>query len=200
MRPVHPLSLLTLVTLAFSAFILSVTASPAFSLIDAELRYGPRWYESNLGDQKSGTAYMGYTAAAHLGILPMIDMGLGLSQFEVESRDLGTASSGTLTESAIEVFGSIPFIPLITPFARLQFPISSDLEVKVGTSTVKAELARVGDFITSVGAQFQVIPLLLSGTLEAGHGVVMTKYNNTGHDNRYAQTIQTVMLGLKIEI
>lgn len=180
--------------------------SPAFGLFDVELRYGPRWYEEDNDGEKKGAAYTGFTAAGHLGILPIVSFGLSVSQFNMADRDLGAFDSVTITEIGLDVVAALEFIPVITPFGRANFPLSSKGVSKGSGSEAEFNAARIGDMLLSLGIEYSPIPLF-GITFEMGHGVVMQNFEKTTVNGNNvllgdhakdadAVTMQTVMLGV----
>jgi len=194
------------IILSATALATLASSTSAFALIDAELRYGTRWYSQEVNDNDVGRAMDGVTLAGHLGIIPFIGLGLSASQFNTKDRDLGTQKTSTLTEVGLDILINPP-IPLV--YGRVNLPIMSTLEVDgtsagVDYSSVN-QSASVGDVILSVGVAYSIIPLL-DLTLEGSHAVVMTKvteYKSAGVKSENLPgakpaTLQSVMVGVKV--
>lgn len=186
-------------------------ATSAFALFDGELRYGKRWYEQEYDGEKDGVAFAGATLAGHLGLLPIVSFGAYLSSYDMVSadQDSNELKSANIFEIGLDVLAEIPLIPIITPFGRVQLPLSSTYELKGdwGKGTVKS--AHVGDFIVSVGAEYSPIPML-GITFEVGQGVTMwapeKQEDSDGnsvdfgdHDkDKKAASVATAMLGVNV--
>ncbi len=193
------------ILLSITAIAMLASSTSAFALFDGEVRYGTRWYESETDGEKSGAAFDGLTLSGHLAVIPFVGAGVSVSQFNMKDRDLGDSlDSYTITEVGLDILINPP-VPFL--YGRLNLPVMSAGEMKGDGSSGVSETAAAGDFIASVGTEFSIIPML-SLTLEASHGVVMTKTTSvtvdgdeTSLDNgAKANTLQSVMFGIRAGI
>lgn len=185
----------------------------AFGLVDVGAKYGVRWYEHD----GSGTAFTGYTLDAHVDVLPMLAVGLNASQFKIVSRDTQIYDNQNIFEVGLDALVTVPLIPIITPYARLQLnivqKISSDGTNYLTSGTaVKEEVeasGSFGDHSVALGIEFSPLPLV-GITLEAIQGVQMTTIDSSkqgGQDNKnqypkgaVASNLQAVMLGVRVNL
>lgn len=189
-------------------------SSLSFGFIDVGARVGEKWYSYDSGGRKDGYAYKAYTLDGHVDVLPILAVGLSLTKLDGESRDKNShdLSSFGITELGLDAVVSVPLIPILTPYGRINFPLSSMATAKTkGGVKIEAETARIGDFSIAVGAAFSIIPLL-KATIEVSHGVMMaktTKATFQGQDllagdahakDSRASNVQSLMIGVMFSL
>jgi hypothetical protein len=143
-------------------------AGTASAFVDAEVMAGKRWYQ----DKQSGGATHGVgadevTVAAHIDPIPLVPVSFGL-RVDLDSLNkddlkysVDSASTASVMRPAIEVVGWLPFVPVVTPYVRLSYPILAEMALKgsVGGEPF-AGTYKINGFDAGLGIKWSPLPLI----------------------------------------
>lgn len=187
-------------------------SSSAFGFVDVQLERGRRSISDESNGVKSGAGFNQTTLGAHLSFLPIVSFGATLSLFDRVKADLDSngIKSHTGTELGLDVQAALSFVPIITPYARLNLPVMSTFAMKTDDGTkVESHGVPLETFWYTVGVQYKIIPLL-AVMAEVGTGTYMAVIDKvdvdgenlaTGHaKDRDGAKMDHVLVGLQLSL
>lgn len=152
-------------------------AGSAFALFDVQVLAGKRWYEIGSGDDKANISAQEFDVAAHLSPIPLVPVSFGVSAnvINLHKEDF-QATKATGFQAGLDFQGWLPFVPVITPYARLSIPlvgtwaIESNDTLTNGDKQKSVTTAKVSGYRLAVGGKYELLPVL-SLLFEAGRGM-----------------------------
>lgn len=148
--------------------LLASYAGSAFAIFDVQVMAGKRWYVTDDADEDGGKFQaQEFDLAAHLDPIPVVPVAFGLS-FQIinpRTEDLHVDTAKGF-QGGLDFMGWLPFVPVITPYARLTLPLFGSWVVESkaddGTGgTVKAvSTSKVTGYRLGVGGKFSLLPVL----------------------------------------
>lgn len=151
----------------------------AFAFFDAEALVGRRWYEMESKDAAGKTVTHGVQSteidlAAHIDPIPLVPVAFGasLGLGTLRKEDLGSeAVSGSTFEASLEVMAWLSMVPVVTPYARLKYPVVGSTSQEFKSSGVKIEATgKLSGPHINAGVKWGPLPLV-KVLLEAGMGM-----------------------------
>lgn len=150
-----------------AAAALATQATSALAFFDVQALVGRRWYELK-GDYDQNVSSQEMVIAAHIDPIPLVPVAFGASvamgalDKDAYANEVKTAS---VFEGSLEVMAWIPMVPIITPYARLKYPVVSKVlvesETTIGTTTTKtAATSTLSGPTIGVGAKWAPLPVL----------------------------------------
>lgn len=109
-----------------AALVLLLNATPALALFDAQLFYGQRSSKFEANGASSSIKGNEIKAAAHLSPIPLVPIGFGASVSTVtydKGTDDFTFKDFQGLEGSLEVTAWLPFVPVVTPYAKLGYMV-----------------------------------------------------------------------------
>ncbi len=184
-------------------------AGSALAFFDVEVTAGKRWYKIDDGNN-SGVASQEFDVAAHLDPIPLVPVAFGASVAvaNLNKDDLGHASTATGFQGGLDVMAWIPFVPVVTPFARISVPLVGNWAIENTSGGSKSvETAKISGFRLNLGVKYPVLPVLKL-LFEVGRGMEKFKVDSlkvdgvkvAGADKTYDLKSNTVMLGVEMGI
>lgn len=187
--------------------------SSAFAIFDVQVLAGKRWYEIDT-NPKGKVASQEIDVAAHIDPIPLVPIAFGASAAmgTLQKGDLGDDVTEAKTfEASLEVMAWLPMVPVITPYARLKYPVMGTwvVEEKVDTaagSQKNASTAKLSGFHLNVGAKWSPLPVV-AVLFEVGRGMQQYQLDEVKvdgsksqniDDKKYTLSSNTVMLGVEI--
>jgi hypothetical protein len=159
-------------------------SSSLFALADVQLLHGRRWMSSETDGEKNSTPYQHTMVAAHLGLLPIVSIGGSFSYLDATSADKKASDnkSDSGTEIALDILAQLSFVPVITPYARLNAPLYSRFTTKSKSDVdVTFEGVPLETYWIGVGAKYSLLPLVAISA-ELGRGVFMGRVKELKQD------------------
>lgn len=197
-----------------AALILVLNATPAWAIFDAQVFYGQRTSkakaEGSEGDTMKGNELK---AAAHLSPIPLVPVGFGASVSTVtyeKNDDLYKDFTGL--EGSLEIMAWLPFVPVVTPYAKLGYivfggyTLEDSLETPgAATTEMKATYKPKGTTI-ALGLKWSPLPLvgvmveydMRQAKMEADE--VKMNGLKVDSDSDFDMNSSTVLLGVQIGI
>jgi hypothetical protein len=129
----------------------ALASSSAFAFFDAEVQAGKRWYKID-NDQKTGIASQEVDVAAHIDPIPLVPVAFG-AKIEAGTLNPNDFKSGggyqsidtaAVFEAGLDVMAWIPMVPVVTPYVRLDVPVTGTMTVK-GTVTSPTDPTKTVD-------------------------------------------------------
>lgn len=180
--------------LSLLAITLSLSASTAYSFFNAEALYGKRWYHSN--DSGLNTTGREISLGLHVSPLPLIPISFGASYSDIalDKADFGNPVDAKINQIALDVKASVSLFPIITPYVRGRYLISSDLTVTY--DQLPDVESKIRGYALNVGIEFQIIPMI-QGLLEIGQSFEeVSSYN----DQKLKFDSRSVLIGILVGI
>ena len=144
---------------------LYVYAEAAYGLVGGQLFYGYRIQKEGEFDRSAQTV----TIAGHVSPLPLIPVGLGVTYspwISYQTRDIEESATGM--EVGVELLGWLPMIPIVTPYAKLNYTVWG---MQTLTPKFDDEIEnKLSGMSGAVGGSYDVIPLV-SILVEAGYTI-----------------------------
>ena len=126
---------------------LAMQAGAASAFFDVQVMAGKRWYEisgDDFGDQETHVSSQEMVLAAHIDPIPAVPVAFGVSaaMATMDKEAWGpTTKTATGVEIGLDIMAWIPMVPIVTPFARLRYPLMSTMAIE-GESTVASETVK----------------------------------------------------------
>ena len=148
--------------------LLSWTQS-AYALINAEALIGKRWYHS---ENSSSSSFQGREIGVGVNVdpIPFVPVSLGLSYSEIAlgEADLGGSPlKAEINQIGIDLKAWLSMVPVITPYVRARYIISSKLKVSYNNTSLNTDTMLKG-YSLGLGIDYKIF-LLLHAILEFNH-------------------------------
>lgn len=161
--------MLKFLTRSALVLLLASYAGSAFALFDVQVMAGKRWYVTDEADEDGGKfAAQEFDLAAHLDPIPVVPVAFGVS-FQVinpRTEDLHVDAAKGF-QGGLDFMGWLPFVPVVTPYARLTLPLFGSwvVENKGTDATTNTEYktvttSKVNGYRLGVGAKYSLLPVL----------------------------------------
>ena len=195
--------------------ILSSFSTSALALFSGELLVGKRWYEVEGEDETNGVDGQVIHVGAHVDPIPLVPVaiGLGIDTITLDGSDMYPldVDTATIFEAGIEVKAWIPMVPVVTPYAKINYPVVSTYLAKgkidvAGEELDYASKGELSGYHLHLGAEMSLIPLM-SLMIEVGMGsqdLTITEVelgDNTDDDEESdGANSQSFLIGIKVGI
>lgn len=151
-----------------AALVLLLNATPAWAIFDAQVFYGQRNSTSKAKGAASDTIKGNeLKAAAHLSPIPLVPIGFGASVSTVTyEKDEPSYKDFSGLEGSLEVTAWLPFVPVITPYAKLGYIVfggyafESDLVTPGAATTEMKTTFKPKGTTAAVGLRWSPVPLV----------------------------------------
>lgn len=154
------------------------SSAPAVALVSFELAVGPKQYttDDTAGDKLKVSATT-LSASVHFDPIPLVPIAFGpvysVSSLDESDYSPRPDSGASVWELGLEVKGWIPFVPVVTPYAKLRYVVKSVYDLDFKDSNLDAT-EDVSGYHLLFGVEYGVIPLL-SAILELDAAVLRTE-------------------------
>ena len=137
---------------------LFVYAESAYSLVGGQLFYGYRMQKKDDNDQSAHLARI----SAHVSPIPLVPVGLGVAYFPWVSyavdKDKAEKSASGM-ELAVELVGWLPMVPIVTPYAKINYTVWGHKKTTYDNGTEDNE-EKVSGMEIGAGVSYDVLPLV----------------------------------------
>ena len=129
-------------------------AQSAYSFVNAEAFYGKRWYDNSEFKSSGDMVSLGL----NLDPIPLpVSAGIGYGHTELKASDFNLKNIA-YDELSFNIKAWVPFVPIITPYARVSAPLVARLrETTKGSHT---HLTAVRGYDLGVGIAYRLLPLI----------------------------------------
>lgn len=152
---------------AFAALVLFLNATPALAIFDAQLLYGQRSStvkaEGSPSDSIKGNELK---AALHLSPIPLVPVGFGASVSTLTYEKEQDVDAFTGLEGSLEVTAWLPFVPVVTPYAKLGYIVfggyglDTDLSIPGSPASKAKTTFKPKGTTMAVGMKWSPLPLV----------------------------------------
>ncbi len=161
----------TLKTVVVMFGALSLSMPQAMAFVDAQALIGQRnatFETDNVSDEATGTEV---NLSVHLDPIPLVPVSFGayVALLDYQTDKDGDMAMKSLkgTEGGLELMAWLPMVPVITPYAKLGFPLYSafkgdirSADVVTGVESELAAVYKTSGLRLGVGAMWSPLPLL----------------------------------------
>ena len=179
--------------------VLFVYAEAAFALVGGQLFYGYRMQKNDAYDDSAHLVKI----ATHLSPLPLVPVGLGAVFFPWVSysadEDKGEDSASGM-ELAVELVGWLPMIPIVTPYAKVNYTVWGHKKITYTESSGWDDKEHdVGGMELAVGVGYDVFPLVTI-VAEVSQGLRTIEYEEETNEDNKKFNATTLSVGIEVGI